>query len=45
MRLPKVRIVGSLFDEKLDNNPTKGWLYQLCVLVYMLFHGSVYLSY
>jgi hypothetical protein len=31
--------------KKLDNNPTRGWLYQLCVLVYMLFHGTLYLSY
>jgi hypothetical protein len=23
----------------------KSWLYQLCVLVYMLSHGSVYLPY
>jgi hypothetical protein len=37
------RIVGALFDEKLDSNPTKGGRYQLCVLVHTVFHGSQYL--
>lgn len=37
--------VGELFDEKLDYKPVESWLCLLCVLVYMLSHGSLYLPY
>jgi hypothetical protein len=45
--------VGSLFDKKLGKNPTKsgitiqpkGWLYRLCVLVYIISYGSLYFPY
>ena len=38
-------IVTALLDEKLDDNLTKGWLYPLRVLVYMLLNDPLHLPY
>jgi hypothetical protein len=36
-----VRIVGALSDVKLDSNPTKGGLYQLCVVIQIVSFGPL----